>query len=835
MAISTIAGAVLFLTMPVEGVKQEAIRLQVAGYITICTFVSLICGALRNSERAAGESAEQERQANNRLNSLFDSITDAFFAIDGSFKVLKFNTAAAEAWGLNESDVGKSLSEALPEGTYVALETPLNNALQLGTVSHVEFHDLRLERWFEVRMFASPDGLFVYFHDITGRLAYEEDLVRMASEQEKISSFLDSLLANAPIGFAFFDRQYRYERINQQLADIHGVPVAEHFGKSLREIVPSTAQTIERYIDEVFATGQAVKEVEIAGEMRGDPGKKRHWLTGFYPVLDKRGDVRAVGAIVIEITQRKDVEDRLRESEERFRQMADRAPVMIWICDRAAKPSWFNQPWLDFRSRNLEDALEEGCFANIHPDDENRVREIYQDAFEKGDSFNVEYRTVGSDGEYRWLLVHGSPLSYSNGELDTYIFSCADITATKAADENLRQVLTNERLARSEAEQANRIKDEFVATLSHELRTPLTTMIGWTELLKRRPVKEADLEDGLEAIDRSARLQLQLINDLLDISRITTGKIQLEMEYAELFDLAEGVVEMVRPMAETRGVLLHLQGDADPIIVRVDPSRFQQVVWNLLTNALKFTARGGEVNVQVKHEGKDAILRVVDSGEGIDQEFLPHVFDRFRQADGSKSRRHGGLGLGLSIAKQLAILHGGNIAVESEGKGKGSAFTISLPTTEGFGSRFRLAPIEKEEPLKKESRPLADICVLLVEDDLSSRTLMGRILSDAGAIVIPADSAPAARKMLRETQPDVMISDIGMPDEDGYQLIRSIRAMPLDKNGMIPAAALTAFASEEDRKAALDAGFQMHLTKPIEADDLVLAVRQLAQAEYPTI
>jgi len=824
--LSTIAGTIFFYQTPHATEEYERFRLVIASQITVCTFVSFICGALRGSEAETARSTDQERATTNQLNSLLDSITDAFFATDRDLRLLRFNQAAVAAWDLKPLDLGHLLPDCFPPDTYEALDVPLRRSLELAQPTTLEFYDRQRQRWLEVRVFPSPDGLFVYFHDISERMAHEDELARLALSQEKITALLDSLLAHAPIGFAFFDREYRYERINEILANINGLTPEEHMGKSIRDVVPSTAAAVEPIIDRIFTTGIAEDEIEIEGETLNTPGH-RHWLTGFYPVLDKGGEVKSVGAIVLEITQRKLVEERLRESEERFRMMADHAPVMIWVCNPDSTANWFNKPWLEFRQKDLGDALNEGCFSNLHPDDENRVQEKYQEAFEKRERFSVEYRTLDSSGEYRWVLAHGSPLVRSDNQLEHYIVSCVDVTDRKTADENIRQVLANERTARSDAERASRLKDEFVATLSHELRTPLTTMLGWTEILRRSTASEKDIKDGLDAIERSTRLQMQLISDLLDMSRISSGKVRLRLEYADLFDLVESAVDIVRPTATAKGVQLFLSGGTAPTVVRVDPDRFIQVIWNLLTNAIKFTPSGGKVDAGVAVEGGTASVWVRDTGEGINAEFLPHVFDRFRQADGTVTRKHGGLGLGLSIAKQLAELHGGSIEVYSEGLGNGSTFTIRIPVASGM--EVPSAEGEEDETPVQDVHPLKDLCVLLVEDDVASRDLLRRILETGGAVVIPADSATIARKLLRETKPDVMISDIGMPDEDGYQLMRSIRALPLSEQGMIPAVALTAFAGEGDRKQALEAGFQLHLTKPVESDSLIRAVKQLAE------
>lgn len=824
--LTTMAGIILFL-IPGEQYQLDEVRTRfvIAAQITISIVVSFICGALRSSEIAASESAEQERKAIGQLNSLFDSITDSVLAVGRDLSLLHYNRTAAETWNLSLAAQGRPLAECLPAETVEVLTTPIKEAIGGTSPTSLEFRNEQSGRWFDVRVFPSEEGVLVYFHDVSVRVAHEKEMASAISERERTSALLDSLLANAPIGFAFFDATYRCERVNGQFALVSNASAQNSLGKPLREILPATAGELEPLIDQVFQTGAALSEIEIESEGTDEKGNKRYMLAGLYPVKGRTGEVTSVGAITVEITQRRLVEDRLRASEERFRMMADHAPVMIWVCNDDGSPSWFNRPWLDFREKELPEALAEGRFPNVHPDDEKRVEEVYMDALHNKERFAIEYRVVDGHGGTHWLLAHGSPLMFAAGPHESYIVSSIEVTDRKEADENLRGVLANERAARSEAEHANRIKDEFVATLSHELRTPLTTMVGWTEILRSGKAKQKDVDDGLEAIEKSAKLQMQLINDLLDMSRMSTGKIRLHLEFAELYDLVASAVDMVRPTALAKSVDLTLAEEPDPIVVRVDPDRFAQVIWNLLTNAIKFTPHGGKVTVSVSKDGETSFVAISDTGEGIPPEFLPHVFDRFRQADGTISRQHGGLGLGLSIARQLAELHGGGIEARSPGMGQGSTFTISIPSADEHFFAHRstdFLPADMEV-----AQSLREVCVLLVEDDTASRDLLKRILEGSGAIVIPASSAPEARKLLRETKPDVMISDVAMPGEDGYQLIRSIRSLPLNENGLIPAAALTAFAREGDREKAIAAGFQMHLTKPIESDELLKATLYL--------
>jgi signal transduction histidine kinase/ActR/RegA family two-component response regulator len=388
--------------------------------------------------------------------------------------------------------------------------------------------------------------------------------------------------------------------------------------------------------------------------------------------------------------------------------------------------------------------------------------------------------------------------------------------------------------ARAEAEVANRAKDEFLATLSHELRTPLTAILGWTRILRKEQVDEATQARGLEVIERNVQAQTRLIEDVLDVSRIITGKMQLNVRRVEMPGVIEAAIESVRPAAEAKKieVVPVIEG---PATIMGDQERLQQVVWNLLSNAIKFTPNAGRIEVRVGTRGEEVDLAVADTGKGIPREFLPYVFDRFRQADSSSTRTHGGLGIGLALVRHLVELHGGSVEARSDGEGKGSTFAIRLPVA-GPGESEEVTPV----PAATVSRasltglPTLDgLRILVVDDEADARDLIGVILRGRGAAVDAAASAAEALEAIARQHPDVLVSDISMPDEDGYQLIRELRGREAGAGGAIPAVALTAYARSQDRERALAAGFQLHLAKPVEPDDLVLAVAELVGRTAP--
>lgn len=458
------------------------------------------------------------------------------------------------------------------------------------------------------------------------------------------------------------------------------------------------------------------------------------------------------------------------------------------------------------------------------------------------------------DGDGRAIPVSLVILAHrgADGTVECFSVIAHDITERKRAEEAVQKLaaeramlLESERIARSEAERLGRLKDEFLATLSHELRTPLSAILGWASLLQKPNVKPNDVADGLQIIVRNARLQAQLVSDLLDMNRIVSGKLRLDPAIVDLRKVAEHVISSFRPTASTKDVELVLVGEAESLEVSADGNRIQQIIWNLISNAIKFTPEGGRVEIACAGEGDMAVITIKDSGEGIAPEFLPHIFERFRQADPSYTRRHGGLGLGLAIAKQLVELHGGNIDVRSEGPGQGSTFMVRLPLKEPAeeGGCAERAPTAGHSATNGRSlaAPSSDgqisgdslrgVRVLVVDDEPDSVNLARRILEDCSAEVTVASSAAEAVEYFRHHRPDVLISDIGMPVEDGYSLMRRIRRITDEDDSFLPAIALTAFARAEDRERSLQAGFQLHVSKPVNPWELVRAVLAVTSTE----
>jgi len=412
---------------------------------------------------------------------------------------------------------------------------------------------------------------------------------------------------------------------------------------------------------------------------------------------------------------------------------------------------------------------------------------------------------------------------------------CADLADSLAVSQERlhesRQQLESERAARVHAERLSRLKDEFLSTLSHELRTPLNAILGWSQVLAAPGVRSEELDEGLQTIQRNARTQAQLIDDVLDLSRVMSGRIRLDVRRVDLAAVIGAAVTAVRPSADAKQLQLTVTSTPEAGSVSGDAARLQQVIWNLLSNAVKFTPRGGRVDVLLTRVGGHMEIAVTDNGQGMRPEFLPHVFDRFRQGEVSTARRVSGLGIGLAIVKNLVELHGGRVAAKSDGEGRGASFVVTLPVErrggggDGQGSAAAAAAADR---LADDDLPnLSGVTVLVVDDEPDARVLLKRVLERRAARVMLAASAREALEMVHRQHPDVIVSDIAMPDLDGYELIRLVRSLPAEDGGGTPAIALTAFARSEDRRRAMLAGFQVHIAKPVESPELIATVASL--------
>ncbi|BAT55183.1 two-component hybrid sensor and regulator [Nostoc sp. NIES-3756] len=531
-----------------------------------------------------------------------------------------------------------------------------------------------------------------------------------------------------------------------------------------------------------------------------------------------------------EINERQRILEILKESEERYRYLAEAIPQLVWTANANGECDYFNENWCNYTGLTLEESLGSGWLATLHPDDVEQSHAVWLNAVETGTLYENEYRFKRAvDSSYRWQLGRGFPLKDHQGKVVKWFGTCTDIHEQKQILEERARLLELEQSARAEAETANRLKDEFLAVLSHELRTPLNAILGWSKLLQERQLNPARTSQALATIERNATLQVQLIEDLLDISRILQGKLVINITKVNLVIVILTALETMRLAAETKSIEISTRFAPNIGQVMGDSARLQQVVWNLLSNAVKFTPNGGKIEVRLEKVNDYAQIVVSDTGKGISPEFLPYVFDYFRQADSSSTRKFGGLGLGLAIVRKIVEIHGGTVIAQSLGEEQGATFTVRLPMlpeedVSGNYEEYHSAS------LQNNSLQLLGIKILVVDDDADSRDFLAFILEQEGAEVSLATSALEALQLLPEIKPDVLVSDISMPDMDGYTLMRQIRMWTKEQGREIPAIALTAFARQYDREQALQAGYQLHLPKPLNAEELIAAVAKLVSS-----
>ena len=511
----------------------------------------------------------------------------------------------------------------------------------------------------------------------------------------------------------------------------------------------------------------------------------------------------------------------LHESEARFRALADNIAQLAWMTDDTGWIFWYNQRWFDYTGTTLEEMQGWGGQQVHHPEHVDRVVAKFRRCVETGELWEDTFPLRGTDGSYRWFLSRAVPIRDEQGKVLRWFGTNTDITDRKLAEAERERLLAGEKAAREEAERANRVKDEFLAVLSHELRTPLNPIMGWAKLLQSNILTPEKQRYALETIERNAKLQTQLIEDLLDVSGILQGKVSLNIVPVDLAGAIGSAIETVRLSAEVKSIQICTEFAPNLGLVLGDGGRLQQVVWNLLSNAVKFTSPSGKIEVKLDRIDTDAQITVTDTGKGIEPDFLPYVFDYFRQADSTFTRKFGGLGLGLAIVRHLVELHGGTVKSDSAGEGQGATFTVRIP----------LMPVQPQtipaETAPESSFNLSGIRVLAVDDDADARDLVVFLLEDCGASVTAVSNAADALAVLTQSVPDLLLSDIGMPDTDGYMLLRQVRALPPDRGGLVPAIALTAYAGEIDYQQALAAGFQRHLSKPLDPDKLVQAMLDL--------
>jgi PAS domain S-box-containing protein len=624
-------------------------------------------------------------------------------------------------------------------------------------------------------------------------------------------------------GIFAFDRDCRLIAWNRAMQQICGLSRDEVLGKCVIDVFPFLREGDK---DSYFSAALAGQELITESHPYAETGV---FESRYSPLLDEQNNVTGVIAVIGDISARKQAEEATRRLE--FHVESSPLAVVEWDSDfRVSRWSASAEGLFGWKAEDvLGKHVNEWRF--VFTDDVDAVALVTNRQREgvevQGVTRNRNYTREGSILYCEW---YNSVLRDERGKLVSVLSLVLDVTARQSAEEERAASLVRERDARQHAEEADRLKDEFLATLSHELRTPLTSILGWASMIRNGEVEGSNASRAIETIERNARSQARLIDDLLDVSRIITGNLRLDLHPLNLAPIVEAALDALRPTADVKGMKLQTRFVPGQCLVKGDPNRLRQVIWNLLSNAIKFTPRHGSVSIDLTCVESTARLTVSDTGEGISPEFLPYVFDRFRQAEGSISRKQGGLGLGLAVARHLVELHGGTIRAESKGIGKGAVFSVDLPL-----AQERRDPARSEERRREVERRrsrmgavrLDGVHVLLVEDDDDSRKLLGTMLKRNGARVTSTKSAAEALAVFEGELPDVLISDIGMPDQDGYELMRKLRALPPQRGGKTPAIALTGYASRKDRDRALNSGYQQHMAKPIEQADMIKAIAAL--------
>lgn len=627
-------------------------------------------------------------------------------------------------------------------------------------------------------------------------------------------------------GMFAFDREFRLVAWNLAMQRISGLASAEVLGKSALDVFPFLRETSQnRHLSSALEGKDSVSENHPYG-----PSETGVFESHYSPLLDDKNNVIGGIAVITDVAARKQAEEATHAAYQQLAFHVESSPLAVveWDSDfRVARWSASAERLFGWKADDvIGKHVNEWRF--VFADDVDAVALVTNRQREGVEVQGIlRNRNYTREGNVLFCEWYNSVLRDDRGKLVSVLSLVLDVTARQSAEDERAALLVRERDARRHAEEADRLKDEFLATLSHELRTPLTSILGWASMIRNGEVEGSNAARAIETIERNARSQARLIDDLLDVSRIITGNLRLDLHPLNLAPIVEAALDALRPTADVKGIQLHTRFVPGDCLVKGDTNRLRQVIWNLLSNAIKFTPRGGSVNIELHCVDLTARLTVSDTGEGISSEFLPYVFDRFRQAEGSISRKQGGLGLGLAVVRHLVELHGGTISAESEGIGKGSVFTVDLPLAQERRDPAR-AEERRREVERRRSRSgvvrLDGVHVLLVEDDDDSRKLLGTMLKRYGARVTSTKSAKEALGVFDNELPDVMISDIGMPDEDGYELIRKLRAAPPDRGGLTPAIALTGYASRKDRERALAAGYQQHMAKPIEQADMIAAI-----------
>jgi PAS domain S-box-containing protein len=848
-ALSALLGAYFFL----PPAKNMDLELRDIVSILLFLMVASLISALTDSRRRAQEIL---RVSEERFRTIIEQspLSVQVFSTDGVTR--QVNHAWEKLWGVKlEQIAGYNILEdeqLVSKGVMPYLKRAFDGQASVipailydpnETIPDITVNE-KAERW--VRAFAYPVQNAA--GEVSEVVLLHEDITEQRRAEEAIA-YQAHLLDTVEQAVIATDLSGTIKSWNRFAETLYGWSADEALGRNILDLLP--AMVSKERAQEIMTT---LREGESwSGEflVRRRDGLNFPAMVTDTPVYDDEGAIIGVVGISVDITESKRAEaerthlaTQVEAERERLRSIVASVPGVVWEAwgepDAASQRIDFVSDYVEtMLGYSKEDWLRTPNFwlTIVHEEDKEHAAQEAAAKFTSGKGGTSIFRWVARDGHAVWVEAQSVIIKNSDGESIGMRGVTMDITERKQIEEARAHLLSLEQSARLKAEEANRTKDEFLATLSHELRTPLTAMLGWTRIMRTSRLDETMTGHALEIIERNATLQAQLIEDLLDVSRIIGGNLRLNIGPVELAPVIEAVLDSVRPAADAKNISLEIRQAGSASLVSGDPARLQQVFWNLLINSVKFTPQGGRVDVLLARVEGQVEVRVRDTGQGINPEFLPYVFDRFRQADASITRMHGGLGLGLAIVRHLVEAHGGTVRVESEGAGHGATFIVSLPpleiqaeTQRTIGATATEEKVEAAPPLVQDAEALKGLRVLVVDDDSDTRDWLKTVLESNGGDVTSVESAEQALTELERLRPDLLISDIGMPEEDGYVMIRKVRALAAERGGLTLAAALTAYAGDEARRQSLNAGFQVHLSKPIDPGELVAAIRNLIES-----
>lgn len=808
-------------------------------------------GTLKLAQRRQ-ELGKLERSLRQEMETILSSISDGFFVLDHNWCYTYANDQLCQmARKRREELLGHNNWELFPDAVNTDVYVQFHRALNEQTSIQFEYLYSTWNLWFEYRVYPSEQGITVFARDITDHKRAELNTQFL----NQLDAQLRQLSTADEMHWEVMNRLGEY--LNVDRCVWHDIDPEKGLAIVHQDWRRQTAKSVlgrhllsDFILPNLLAQYQAGQTIVVA-DVTTHPDTAP--LAANYALYGTRAFIavpclyegRWVALVVVnaktarnwradEVALLQDITTRLwsmieytravgelRQSEAELRHLANAMPQIVWITRDDGFLEFINYRWTEYTGLSLEQSRDWALMERvIPPEDVQRLYADFTQAQQTRSPYESEFRLIQPNGCSRYFLCRAMPIKDEQGQVRKWYGTSTDITELKQLEAQRNQLLAQEQAAREVAETANRLKDEFLAVLSHELRSPLNPILGWSKLLQKGKLDKAKTALALATIERNAKLQSELIEDLLDVSRILQGKLSLNASQVNLVSTIRAALETVHLAAEAKSI--RIEATLDPVgQVWGDATRLQQVIWNLLSNAVKFTDPGGRVRIRLEQVGDWAAIAVSDTGKGIHPDFLPYVFEYFRQEDGTTTRKFGGLGLGLAIVRHLVELHGGTVQADSPGEGLGARFTVKLP----------LLPVQLEREIdglfSEAVLDLNGVQVLAIDDEFDSREFVVFLLEQAGAKVITATSVTEGLAAFRECHPDVVLSDIGMPDRDGYMLMQQIRALSPEEGGNVPAIALTAYAGDFNQRQALQAGFQQHLAKPIEPDELIKAIATL--------